>query len=150
MLIITCFTMQIKVEDVFDVPATLHLSQHCCTDHMVNLKRALVNVVRPCGLKNGDGCIIRLVLILCFVILAVKHLKLRKWISWRVIGKLRLLLMAFPIGKMRWESLRSTTPVMYTNTQLKSSYYTTNHKIYWSKFEYSTWEGETDESWVFA
>ena len=102
------------------IPTTLRLSQHCHTDHMAKLKRALVDVVRPHGLRIGDGCIIRLVLILCFVILAVKHLKLRKWISRRVIGKLRLLLMAFPTGKMRQESLKSMTPVMYINTQLKS------------------------------
>ena len=102
------------------IPTTLRLSQHCHTDDTANPKRVLVDVVRPRGLRIGDGCIIRLVLILCFVILAVKHLKLRKWISRRVIGKLRLLLMVFPTGKIRRESLRSMTPVMYINTLLKS------------------------------
>ena len=102
------------------IPTTLRLSQHCHTDHTANPKRALIDVVRLRGLRIGDGCIIRLVLILCYVILAVKHLKLRKWISQRVIGKLHLLLMAFQTGKMRRESLRSTMPVMYINMQLKS------------------------------
>ena len=64
MPVITCFTMQIKVEDVFDVPNDpyhLCLSQHCRIDHMANLKRALVNVVRPCGCKLEMATFIRLV-----------------------------------------------------------------------------------------
>ena len=46
------------------IPITLRLSQHCRTDHIANPKRALVDVVRPHGLRIGDGCTIRLVLIL--------------------------------------------------------------------------------------
>ena len=58
--------MPIIVEDVFDVPYhpgfTPRLSQHSLTDHTANPKRAFVDVVRPRGLKIGDGCIIKLVL----------------------------------------------------------------------------------------
>ena len=84
MLVITCFTMQIKVEDVFDVPDDpYHPTSQSALPYRSygQSEKGAVNVIRLCGLKNGDGCIIRLVLILCFVILAVKHLKLRKWIS---------------------------------------------------------------------
>ena len=42
------------------IPTTLRLSQHCRIDHTANPKRALVDVVRPRGLRIGDGCIIRL------------------------------------------------------------------------------------------
>ena len=90
------------------IPTTLLLYQHCHTVHTANLIKALVDIVRLHGLKIGDGCIIRLVLMLYFVTLVVKHLKLGKWISQRVTGKLRLLLKAFPTGKMWRESLRST------------------------------------------
>ena len=115
--------MPIKVEDVFDDPDDpYHPASQSALPYRSygQSERSLVDVVRLHGLRIGDGCIIRLVLILCFVTLAVKHLKLRKWISRRVIGKLRLLLMVFPTGKIQRESLRSMTPVMYINTLLKS------------------------------
>ena len=75
--------MPIKVEDVFDamIPTTLHelhLSQHCRTDHTANPKKALVDVVRPRGLRIGDGCIIRLVLITVFCHTCCKALKTKK------------------------------------------------------------------------
>ena len=59
------------------IPITLHLSQHCRTDHTANPKRALVDVVRPHRLRIGDGCTIRLVLIL-FCHTCCKALKTKK------------------------------------------------------------------------
>ena len=57
---------------------TLRLSQHCSTDRMANLEKALFGVVRLRGLELGDGCIIKHILILYFCHTCCKALKTMK------------------------------------------------------------------------